>query len=87
MSAAEFAEPGRWLDVTSEPPSTGTPARGPTPPARSFVGIHFSCCDVYSRVYLNDERDSYLARCPRCLRGMKLVVDPTGSTARFFEAS
>ncbi len=87
MSAAEFAEPGRWLDVSSDPTPPANPGRGPNPPARSFVGIHFSCCDVYSRVYLDDQRDAYVARCPRCLRGMKLVVDPTGSTARFFEAS
>jgi hypothetical protein len=87
VSSHEFVEPGRLLDVSSEPVYAAPTASRDTASARQFVGIRFTCCDVYTRVYIDDGRDSYLARCPRCMRGMRLVIDPLGSTARFFEAS
>jgi len=84
--------PGDYLDLTSAP--SGQPGeRGGTPDdaagtaaGRRFVGIHFACCDVYSRVYINRHETAYVGNCPRCLRRLELKIGPGGTDARFFTA-
>ena len=55
-------------------------------PQRRFVGIHFACCDVYVRVYLNREGTVYQGHCPRCSKRVELKVAAGGTEARFFTA-
>lgn len=54
---------------------------------REYIGIVFTCCNVYARIYLNRERTAFVGRCPRCYRKKAVVevVQHGGSEVRFFE--
>jgi hypothetical protein len=53
---------------------------------RPYVGINFTCCNVYSRVYRNRAGDAYEGMCPKCYRRVKLGIGPGGTSQRFFDA-
>jgi len=55
--------------------------------ARPFVGIQWDCCDTYTRVYREADGKSYLARCPRCGKRVRLKVEAGGTDSRFFRVS
>jgi hypothetical protein len=75
--------PGEHLDLTSEPsPGGSASAAG----SRRFVGVHFVCCDVYSRVYVNRGQTAYEGNCPKCAKRVQLKIGPGGTNARFFTA-
>ncbi len=58
---------GEHLDISSEHPPPAGPAR---PGGRRFIGIHFACCDVYTRIYVNRTETAYEGRCPKCARAV-----------------
>ncbi|MBW3600948.1 MAG: hypothetical protein KY475_27240 [Planctomycetes bacterium] len=72
---------GEHLDLSSDP----NPPR--PPPARGFLGVHFACCGLYSRVYLNREGTEYVGRCPKCMAQAKFVIGEGGHGGRFFSVS
>lgn len=74
--------PGENLDFSSEPklpPSTNGQNR-------RFVGMHFVCCDVYVRIYVNRDETAYEGRCPKCCRPVRISIGPGGTSSRFFKA-
>lgn len=76
---------GENLDVSSDP-LPQVPA-GSERSRQRFLGIHFACCDVYARIYVNRQGTSYEGRCPACCRSVRIHIDPhTGTTSRFFTA-
>jgi hypothetical protein len=88
--------PGEHLDLSTDGPvgddagSTAgdrMPAAGAGQGGKPFVGMHFTCCDIYTRIYLNTQRTMFYGHCPRCGRRVQIKVGPDGSDARFFTAS
>jgi hypothetical protein len=69
------------LDLSSEPPRRGSE---PISPDRPYLGIHFACCGVYSRIYRNAEQTAYVGHCPRCTRRVQVHIVPGGTNQRFF---
>ncbi|MBD3401791.1 hypothetical protein GF420_02765 [candidate division GN15 bacterium] len=64
-----------------------TEKTGGTGRQRPFIGMHFKCCNIYTRLYLNKAGTAFIGYCPRCGRKKAEVkVSPTGSTSRFFGA-
>ncbi len=63
---------------------SGASSGGRTP--RTWLGIHFECCDVYSRIYRSRVREAYEGRCPKCGAPVSVAVGPDGTGERFFRA-
>lgn len=76
---------GENLDLSSEVHRSMPKAEGSSA-ARRFVGVHFVCCDVYTRVYVNRDETAYLGNCPKCAKRVSLQIGPRGTDARFFTA-
>jgi len=53
---------------------------------RPFIGMHFKCCNVYSRIYLNRAGTAFVGWCPKCAVKAEVTVSPSGTKARFFSA-
>lgn len=74
---------GRQLDLTSESNSEQSPEQRD----RSFLGVHFVCCDVYTRVYISQDQAAYVGNCPKCGRHIQFQVGAGGTDHRFFRAN
>jgi hypothetical protein len=75
---------GEHLDIVDDPfdkAGADSSAAG-----RRFVGVHFTCCDVYTRVYVNREQTAYEGNCPKCAKRVRLPIGPGGTDSRFFTA-
>jgi hypothetical protein len=77
---------GEHLDLTDDPMGQGAGQSGASSSARRFVGVHFVCCDVYARVYINGDQTGYEGNCPKCAKPVRLRIGPGGTNARFFTA-
>lgn len=77
--------PGEHLDLSSDGPSGESAGAKPTA-ERRFVGVQFTCCDVYTRVYINRDETAYEGRCPKCGKKVRLGIGPGGTDSRFFTA-
>ena len=75
-----MAERGQKLDLSTDPSQPEKEVGKP------FLGVHFSCCSVYGRLYINRHGDAYEGRCPRCLRMLRAEIGPGGTSKRFFTA-
>ena len=75
---------GEHLDLSSQPGAASSQPTSAT--KRSFVGIHFACCGVYARVYINRAETAYLGYCPKCGKRARLTVGPGGTDQRIFTA-
>jgi hypothetical protein len=53
---------------------------------RPYIGVHFKCCHVYTRVYLNKEGTAFVGFCPKCGAPMRVKVRKGGSRSRFWDA-
>jgi hypothetical protein len=74
---------GERLDLTDDPAGGAKPQAAA---GRKFVGVHFVCCDVYTRVYINRDETAYEGCCPKCAKKVRLAIGPGGTDARFFTA-
>lgn len=87
-------DPGSRLDLSSDAPlpanrqraSGSVQGEGGTDSHGEFLGIYFSCCSMYARIYRNRQGDAYEGRCPRCFGRVTVGIGPGGSDARFFSA-
>ncbi len=76
---------GENLDISSDPP--GSQPKQLSAPGRRFVGLHFLCCDIYTRVYINRDETAYEGHCPQCTKKVKLRIGPAGTSSRMFTVS
>lgn len=48
--------------------------------------MHFKCCNVYIRIYVNKDETAYEGRCPKCGAPVRIAIAPDGSSSRFWSA-
>jgi hypothetical protein len=78
--------PGQLLDLSTPAPAPAALVPDRNGESARFLGVHFACCDAYSRVYANRERTAYVGHCPRCAKRIEFKIGPGGTDARFFVA-
>lgn len=65
--------------------------RGPTHKTtqknKKFLGVRFASCHCYGRLYINDDGNAYVGRCPKCYTSYAIRVGPGGSDSRMFIAN
>jgi len=84
-------EPSYILDVQGIEPAdapANAPAEGRAGPAgRAWIGMHFECCGVYTRIYRNRKGTAYEGFCPRCQRVAHIRIGSGGTSHRIFRAT
>lgn len=54
---------------------------------KKFLGVFFTTCGVYGRLYKKEELNVYVGQCPKCRRIFRIGVCETGTEQRFFKAT
>lgn len=72
------------IELSSDPANAAE--RTVTGVRRPFLGIHFACCGVYSRIYVNASGSAFAGNCPRCGKRIEVGISPEGETGQFFSA-
>ncbi|MCP4725616.1 MAG: hypothetical protein GY863_11295 [bacterium] len=52
---------------------------------KPFIGIHFKCCNVYNRIYMNNKKDAFVGWCPKCAKRVHIGISPDGVDSKYFE--
>lgn len=79
-------DPPYILDVAGLGPEPRVPEQ-PSTQRRRWIGVHFVCCDVYTRIYRNRGGTAYEGYCPRCARPVRVGIGPGGTHHRMFRAT
>lgn len=53
---------------------------------RDYIGVLFSCCNVYNRIYLNKAKTAYVGWCPKCCHKVTVKRAKYGTNSRLFVA-
>jgi hypothetical protein len=53
---------------------------------RKFLGVHYKCCNVYARAYVNKEKTAYTGACPQRGKRVNIKIGHGGTNNRFFDA-
>ena len=53
---------------------------------KKFLGVRFTSCQCYGRLYMNDEGTAYVGRCPRCGTPFHVRIGANGTSSRMFMA-
>ena len=53
---------------------------------RPYLGVRFTCCNVYTHIFLNAQQSAFVGWCPRCAAKLEIKAGPDGSDERIFEA-
>ena len=64
------------------PPQAEPATDQPTP--RPYLSVHFTCCNIYLRIYRTPDNKSYKGHCPRCNKQVTFTVAATGTSSRIF---
>lgn len=78
--------PPYHLEIKGLEDDPGNAPRAADLQRRPWIGIHFECCGVYTRIYRNWRGTAYQGACPRCGGQVKIRVGPEGTDDRFFIA-
>ncbi len=51
---------------------------------RAFIGMHFKCCHVYARIYVNKQQTAFKGHCPKCAAPVEIKISKDGNSTPFF---
>ncbi len=51
---------------------------------KPFIGMHFKCCHVYSRIYVNATQTAFKGHCPKCAAPVEIKISKDGTSTPFF---
>lgn len=54
---------------------------------KRFLGVRFASCNAYGRLYINDDGNAYVGRCPKCYKSYAVRVGEGGTDSRMFIAN
>ena len=54
--------------------------------SKPYIGMHFKCCNVYCRIYLNHDGTAFRGNCPKCAQPVRVKAAPGGGKSRFWTA-